>query len=68
MKRTNIFWIFGCLQSLSLGMIIYLIFNALNKISVESAIGLDTTIILSITFPLFLLIVEYTIFSEVKST
>jgi len=61
--KNNIFWIFGVLQSLTLGVIIFIIFKSLN--STESvAIGLDTQILLSILFPLFLLITEYLIYSK----
>ena len=60
----KIFWIFGILQSISLGIIIFLIFRSLNAIKGESIIGLDTRILLSIAFPLFLLLVEYIIFSK----
>ncbi|MEA1986475.1 MAG: hypothetical protein U9N76_03160 [Candidatus Marinimicrobia bacterium] len=62
--KTKIFWIFGILQSLSLGTIIFLIFKSLNLINGENVIGLDTQILLSISFPLFLLIVEYIIFKK----
>ncbi len=68
MNNVKIFWIFGILQSLSLGVIIFLIFNSLNLINGGCIIGLDTQILLSVTFPLFLLLVEYTIFSKDKST
>jgi len=64
MGNTKIFWIFGILQSITLGAIIYLIFRSLNTISEVRVIGLDTQISLSILFPLFLLIVEYTIYSK----
>jgi hypothetical protein len=64
--KKGIFWIFGILQSLSLGLIIFLVFRALNMIKGECVIGLDTQILLSIAFPLFLLIVEYIIFSKEK--
>ena len=60
----KIFWIFGTLQSLSLGMIVFLLFRALNIINGESVIGLDTQIVLSIFFPLFLLLVEYIIYTK----
>ena len=60
----NIFWVFGTLQSLSLGMIVFLLFRALNIINGESVIGLDTQIVLSMFFPLFLLLVEYTLFTK----
>ena len=64
MGNPKIFWIFGILQSITLGAIIYLIFRSLNTISEVTVIGLDTQILLSILFPLFLLIVEYTIYSK----
>jgi hypothetical protein len=64
MGSKNIFWIFGILQSLSLGMIIFIVFKSLNMISEAQVIGLDAQISLSITFPLFLLIVEYIIYSK----
>ena len=64
MGRKTIFWIFGILQSLSLGTIIFIVFKSLNMISDTQVIGLDAQISLSITFPLFLLIVEYIIYSK----
>jgi hypothetical protein len=60
----SIFWIFGLLQSLSLGAIVFLLFRALNLIYVNKVIGGDTHLLLSISFPLFLLIVEYTIYKK----
>lgn len=63
--KTNVFWIFGILQSLSLGFIIFLIFNSFNLIHGSNVIGSDTQIILSIIFPLFLLLTEYTILTAV---
>ncbi len=61
--KNNIFWIFGVLQSLTLGAIIMIVFTSLNSIeSIE--IGLDTQILLSILFPLFLLLTEYSIYSK----
>jgi hypothetical protein len=68
MNTLKIFWIFGILQSLSLGVIIFLIFNSLSSIKGECVIGLDTQIILSITFPLFLLLVEYTLLTKDRNT
>ena len=62
--RERIFWIFGVLQSIALGLIIFLIFKSLNAIAENRVIGLDTQILLSILFPLFLLIVEYLIYSR----
>jgi len=64
MKNKNLFWIFGILQSLGLTMIIFILFNSLNMINNARIIGLDTQILLSILFPLFLLIVEYVIYSK----
>ena len=52
--KTKIFWIFGILQSLSLGTIIFLLFRSLTMIKGESVIELDTQILLSIAFPLSL--------------
>ncbi len=64
MGNEKIFWIFGILQSISLGTIIFLVFRSLNMISEVEVIGLDTQILLSILFPVFLLIVEYLIYSK----
>ncbi|SES92947.1 hypothetical protein SAMN04488587_1633 [Methanococcoides vulcani] len=64
MENKNIFWIFGILQSVTLGAIIFLIFRSLNMISDVEVIGTDTQIVLCTLFPLFLLIVEYTIYSK----
>ena len=62
--KTNIFWIFGILQSLFLGLIIFFLFRSFNLIKGDCVIGLDTQILLSVSFPLFLLLVEYTIYSK----
>ena len=62
--NTKVFWIFGILQSLSLGVIIFLLFRSLNLIKGESVIGLDTQILLSISFPIYLFIVEYIIYKK----
>jgi hypothetical protein len=62
--KAKVFWIFGILQSISLGIIIFLVFRSLNVIKGESIVGLDTRTLLSITFPLFLLLVEYVIYSK----
>jgi hypothetical protein len=66
--KAKVFWIFGILQSLSLGFIIFLILNTLSTTNEVSGIGLDTQIILSISFPLFLLLVEYIIYTKEKSS
>ncbi len=62
--KASVFWIFGILQSLSLGMIVFLFFRALNLINGASVVGLDTQIVMSVSFPLFLLLVEYVIFAK----
>jgi len=58
MKNKNIFWIFWTLQTITLGLIIFFVLNGLNTT------WLDTQIILSILFPIFLLIIEYIIYSK----
>lgn len=62
--KTKIFWIFGTLQSIALAFIIFLLFSSLNMIKEENVVGLDTQILLSISFPLFLLLVEFIIYSK----
>jgi len=61
----RVFWIFGILQSLSLALIIFLIFRSLNLIAAKDLIGLDAMVILSVAFPLFLLLTEYVIYEKV---
>ena len=60
----NVFWIFGVLQSLSLAAVIYLLFTSLNEIKGSAVIGPDTHVLLSVAFPLFLLLVEYVIYAR----
>lgn len=55
------FWTFGILQSLSLGFIIFLVFRALNMINGGAVIEIETQIVLSIMFPVFLLRTEFEI-------
>jgi hypothetical protein len=62
--KTTMFWIFGILQSLFLGTIIFLLYRSLNLIKGDNVIGLDTQILLSVAFPLFLLLVEYVIYTK----
>jgi ABC-type transport system involved in multi-copper enzyme maturation permease subunit len=62
--KNYVFWIFGILQSVSLGLIIFLLFHVLRNTSSAAGIGLDTQILLSISFPLFLLICEYIIYAK----
>lgn len=66
MIKTTEFWIFGIIQSMSLGIIMFLIFHSLSTIKGDNIIGLDTSLILSIIFPLFLLFTEYIIYSKDK--
>jgi len=61
----RVFWIFGILQSLSLALIIFLIFRSFNLIAAKDLIGLDAMVILSVAFPLFLLLTEYVIYEKV---
>jgi hypothetical protein len=57
MTNKNIFYIFGILQAITLGLIIFFILQT-------TSIGRDTNIVLSILFPIFTLIVEYMIYSK----
>jgi len=62
--KKGLFWIFGLLQTLSLGAIIFLIFRGLNQLGDGKVIGLDSQLVLSLVFPIFLLLVEYLIFNK----
>ena len=62
--NARVFSILGILQSVSLGMSVYLLFRSLNAIQGENLVGLDTAIVLSTAFPLFLLLVAYTIYTK----
>jgi hypothetical protein len=57
MKSKNLFCIFGIFQAITLGLIIFFILQT-------TSVGRDTSIVLSILFPLFTLIVEYIIYSK----
>ena len=57
MTNKNIFYIFGILQAITLGLIIFFILQTTN-------IGRDTNIVLSVSFPIYTLIVEYMIYSK----
>ena len=57
MTNKNIFYIFGILQAITLGLIIFFILQTTN-------IGRDTNIVLSVLFPIYTLIVEYMIYSK----
>jgi len=57
-RKNNIFWIFGILQIITFGLIIFFVLDGLN------VIGMDTQILLSVLFPIFTLIIEYMIYSK----
>jgi len=57
MESKNVFWIFGILQAMTLGLIAFFI---LGLTDIETS----TRATLSILFPLFTLIVEYMIYSK----
>jgi len=63
MKQSYLFWLFGVLQSVTLAVIIFLGFDMLNGVT-ETGVGTDTQVLLSVLFPLFLLIVEYQIYAK----
>ena len=64
MTNKRLFWVFGVIQHLLLGIIIFLIFHALKMIHGEAVIGFDTQLLLSIGFPLFALLTKYIIYSK----
>lgn len=64
MQHRKVFWIFGTLQSLSLGSLVQVVLRGMNTMSGSTIVGWDTRLVLSITFPLFLLLVEYMIYSR----
>ena len=66
MKNKILFWIFAPLKNVSLGVIIFLIFQSFKKINSPQAIGLDTQVLLSILFPLLTLIIEYIFFENIR--
>ena len=57
MTDKNIFYIFGILQALTLGLIVFFMLGT-------TTIGMDTSISLSVLFPIFTLIIEYMIYSK----
>ena len=57
MANKNIFYIFGSLQAMTLGLIVFFVLGL-------TSIGTDTAITLSIFFPLFTLIIEYLIYDK----
>jgi hypothetical protein len=59
MKSKKLFLIFGILQAITLGLIVFFMLGTTN-------IGRDTNILLSALFPVFTLIIEYIIYSNKK--
>ena len=59
MTYKKLFWIFATLQTLLLGCILFLIFHCFSVIHGEPVIGLDTQLLVCISFPLFSLLVKY---------
>jgi len=57
MKDRSLFLLFGILQAVVLGLIVFFVLGI-------TGVGRDTSILLSILFPLFTLIVEYFIYSK----
>ncbi len=57
MTDKNLFYIFGILQAMTLGLIIFFMLGTTN-------IGRDTSIVLSALFPICTLIIEYMIYSK----
>ena len=58
MDDENLFLVFGFVQVISLGFIVFFILNSLGTL------GLDTQIVLSSVFPLFTFVIEYMIYSK----
>ena len=56
-KNRKVFFIFGILQAVTLGLIIFFILQTTN-------IGKDTAVLLSMLFPVFTLVIEYIIYSK----
>ena len=56
-EKNNIFWIFGILQALTLGFILFFILQT-------TGIGTDTSVVLSALFPTCTLILEYMVYSK----
>jgi len=63
-KVRNVFLIFGVLQTLAIGLFIFLVFHGMNTINGQPLIGLDSQIVLSFMVPVFIFKVEYIIFSK----
>ena len=55
----KLFWIFGIMQHILLGTLLFLIFHCFNTLHDESIIGLDTQLFICIAFPLFSLLAKH---------
>jgi len=55
MKEKSLFFVFGILQAVTLMLILFFVLQITD-------IGKDTSIVLSILFPLFTLVIEYFIY------
>lgn len=58
MDDENLFLVFGFVQMIGLGFILYFVLGSLGTL------GLDTRIVLSSVFPLFTFVIEYMIYSK----
>ncbi len=58
MDDENLFLVFGFVQMITMGFIVFFILNSLGTL------GLDTQIVLSCVFPLFTFVIEYMIYSK----
>jgi len=59
-KNRVVFWIFGILQAVALGFIVFFMLKGLMMLQFE------TQLALSIAFPLFLLLTEAVIYYNIK--
>ena len=58
MTHRKLFWIFGIIQHILLGTILFLFFHCFNLLHGERMIGLDTQLFLCISFPAFSLLTK----------
>ena len=63
-KNKRRFLLFGVLQMVTIGVLIYLIFHSLSKIHGAPIIGLDSQIIISVLTPVTMFIIEYMIYTK----
>jgi hypothetical protein len=61
MNHRSLFYLFGILQAVTLGLIIYFVLQT-------TQIGPDTAIMLSVLFPLFTWIIELLIYGAMDNT